>query len=161
MEVLKRHDWPGNIRELQNFVERAVIMTTGPTLRPPVAELARQKIATLPSRTLADTERAHIIAMLRETNWVVGGQNGAAAKLGLPRTTLIARMHKLGISRETFSSRENQPIRVFAKVPAMYSHTPESIRQDDYVGGHASSGFGNNSSAHEHRDASLARAAGF
>jgi transcriptional regulator with GAF, ATPase, and Fis domain len=118
LDVLKHHDWPGNIRELQNFIERAVIMTTGGVLRLPTAELSRQ----VAPRTLADAERTHIIATLCETNWVVGGRNGAAARLGLPRTTLIARMQKLGISHETFGHRQDQPHRIFATVPNMHSH---------------------------------------
>src|SRR6201996_6802098 len=109
LNVLKRHEWPGNIRELQNFVERAVIMTTGSVLRAPIAELSRQEISPVPPRTLADADRTHIVAALREANWVVGGRHGASARLGLPRTTLIARMQKLGISRETFGRREDQP----------------------------------------------------
>ncbi len=102
MEALKSYQWPGNIRELQNLIERAVIMNDDAALSPPIAELKMQYAGgPLPSRTLADAERAHIMATLRETNWVVGGQNGAAARLGLPRTTLIARMQRLGITRET------------------------------------------------------------
>jgi formate hydrogenlyase transcriptional activator len=103
VEALKSHHWPGNIRELQNFVERAVIMCDGAVLRPSVSELAMQAEAAVeaPRRTLADADRAHIMAALRDTNWVVGGRDGAAARLGLPRTTLIARMQKLGISRKT------------------------------------------------------------
>jgi formate hydrogenlyase transcriptional activator len=101
MDALRNHDWPGNIRELQNFVERAVIMTTGPVLRPGMTELTRDYAGAGPVRTLADAERAHIAAVLRETNWVVGGQSGAAARLGVPRTTLISRMRKLGITRLT------------------------------------------------------------
>jgi formate hydrogenlyase transcriptional activator len=97
MEVLKRHHWPGNIRELQNFVERAVIMTTGSVLRPRLSELQMQSTSA-EVRTMADAERAHIVATLRETNWVVGGPAGAAARLGLPRTSLISRMQKLGLS---------------------------------------------------------------
>jgi formate hydrogenlyase transcriptional activator len=97
MEVLKSHSWPGNIRELQNFVERAVIMTTGSVLRPRLSELPMQS-GPAEVRTMADAERAHIMATLRETNWVVGGTGGAAARLGLPRTSLIARMQKLGLS---------------------------------------------------------------
>jgi formate hydrogenlyase transcriptional activator len=96
IEALADHDWPGNIRELQNFIERAVILTTGTVLRPRLAELRSQPSAT-PVRTLADAERAHIVETLRETNGVVGGRSGAAARLGLPRTTLIARMHRLGL----------------------------------------------------------------
>jgi formate hydrogenlyase transcriptional activator len=98
MEALKSHDWPGNIRELQNFIERAVIMMTGSVLRPRLTEL-RMRTVTTEVRTLADAERAHIAATLRETNWVVGGPSGAAARLGLPRTTLIARMQRLGLAK--------------------------------------------------------------
>jgi formate hydrogenlyase transcriptional activator len=96
MEALTDHDWPGNIRELQNFVERAVIMTTGTVLRLRLAELSPQPAATT-GRTLADAERAYIVETLRETNGVVGGKSGAAVRLGLPRTTLIARMQRLGL----------------------------------------------------------------
>lgn len=98
MEALQSHDWPGNIRELQNFIERAVIMTTGAVLRPRLTELRTQPAPT-EVRTLADAERAHILATLRETNWVVGGRSGAAARLGLPRTSLISRMQRLGLSK--------------------------------------------------------------
>jgi formate hydrogenlyase transcriptional activator len=113
MEVLKHHDWPGNIRELQNVIERGVIMTTGPVLsrqttehlrRAPEAGLVRRPT---PSRTLVDAERAHIMAALRETNWIVGGSSGAAARLGLPRTTLIARMQRLGISGRASAVRDD------------------------------------------------------
>ena len=95
--ALSGYDWPGNIRELQNFVERAVIMTTGPVLRPSIAELTRRTTGPASVQTLADAERVHIAATLRETNGVVGGRTGAAAKLGMPRTTLISRMRRLGI----------------------------------------------------------------
>jgi formate hydrogenlyase transcriptional activator len=104
MEMLKSLPWPGNIRELQNFIERSVIMSPGTVLRPPLAGLEfqlHQSAASAQVRTLAEAERAHIAAMLREANWVVGGRGGAAARLGLARTTLIAKMRKLGISRET------------------------------------------------------------
>jgi len=104
MEALENHDWPGNIRELQNFIERAVIMTTGAVLRPRLAELQMQTVPT-EVRTLADAERAHIAATLRETKWVIGGRSGAAARLGLPRTTLIARMQRLGLAK--FPSAQN------------------------------------------------------
>jgi formate hydrogenlyase transcriptional activator len=109
MKVLKRHDWPGNIRELQNVIERAVIMTTGPALNQRATELITQDIRSARIRTLVDAERAHIIAMLHETNWVVGGPRGAAAQLGLARTTLIAMMVRLGISRETLPQRASGP----------------------------------------------------
>jgi formate hydrogenlyase transcriptional activator len=97
LEALSRYNWPGNIRELQNFVERAVIMAVGPELRPPMAELTRQTAGSASVRTLADAERAHIAATLRESNGVVGGRTGAAAKLGVPRTTLLSRMRRLGM----------------------------------------------------------------
>ncbi len=102
MDILKSHDWPGNIRELQNFVERAVIVTTGRVLHPLVEQFSMADTGAAPVLTLADAERAHITATLRETNWVVGGQNGAASRLGLPRTSLLSRMRRLGISRGSF-----------------------------------------------------------
>jgi formate hydrogenlyase transcriptional activator len=105
MEALESHHWPGNIRELQNFIERAVIMTTGAVLRPRVAELRMQTVAT-EVRTLADAERAHILATLRETNGVIGGPGGAAARLGLPRTSLIARMQRLGLAKNPATQGE-------------------------------------------------------
>jgi len=102
MAALVRYDWPGNIRELQNFIERSVILTKGGVeLRVPVAKLTNKGRPILGACTLADAERAHIIWTLRETNWVVGGLNGAAARLGLNRSTLISKMRKLRISRET------------------------------------------------------------
>src|SRR5262245_8737358 len=96
---LKQYSWPGNVRELQNVIERAVVATTGPTLRLPWPE-RRTERAVSSSRTLAQVEREHILATLQETNWVLGGWNGAAARLGLSRTTLISRMQRLGISAE-------------------------------------------------------------
>ena len=101
MAALIAYDWPGNIRELQNFIERSVVLTKGTDMQAPVAELVNERGAIPCARTLADAERAHIISTLRDTNWVVGGRNGAAARLGVIRTTLIAKMRKLGISRET------------------------------------------------------------
>jgi formate hydrogenlyase transcriptional activator len=111
MEMLCAHDWPGNIRELQNFIERAVVMTEGAVLHAPLMELKPRRSgseSSMPSsatnkigQTLVEMERVHITETLQRVNWVVGGRAGAAAKLGLPRTTLIARMRKLGISRET------------------------------------------------------------
>ncbi len=102
MEVLKLHDWPGNIRELENFIKRAVIMSTGTVLRPLFGELKRLPSQTSPAakRTLAEAQREHIVEVLRDTRWVLGGDHGAAARLGMPRTTLVYRMRKLGIVRE-------------------------------------------------------------
>jgi len=98
MATIMRHDWPGNIRELQNFIERSVILTSGRELRAPIAELTNPETHDGVVRTLNDAHRALIIKTLRETNWVVGGPEGAAAKLGLKRTTLITKMRRLGIS---------------------------------------------------------------
>ncbi len=99
MEALEAHDWPGNVRELQNFIERSVILTTASELRAPIAQLANRQLPTDSVTTLDDAARLHILAALRRTNGVVGGRNGAAARLGLKRTTLIARMRKLGLSQ--------------------------------------------------------------
>jgi formate hydrogenlyase transcriptional activator len=108
MEALEIHDWPGNIRELQNFIERAVIMTSGAVLRPRLSELRMQAVSG-EVRTLADAERAHIVATLRETNGVVGGRSGAAARLGMPRTTLIAMMQRLGLAKYSSGQSERLP----------------------------------------------------
>lgn len=97
VEAFKHYHWPGNIRELQNVIERAVIVTKGRVLQSPIALTSRPVVPMI--RTLADAEREHIVAALREANWIVGGWNGAAAKLGIPRTTLIAKMQRLGLSR--------------------------------------------------------------
>jgi formate hydrogenlyase transcriptional activator len=113
--ALEDYSWPGNIRELQNVIERGVIVTTGSTLshetvEPLIwADVIREDEAPLqhraiPVRTLADAERDHITRTLRETKWVIGGPHGAAAQLGLPRTTLIARMQRLGISNAALRS---------------------------------------------------------
>ncbi len=102
MEVLKLYDWPGNIRELENVIKRAVIMSTGSALRPQFGDLKRLPGQASPTsqRTLAEAERDHINEVLRDTRWVIGGASGAAARLGMPRTTLVYRMRKLGIMRE-------------------------------------------------------------
>jgi len=104
MVALEQYDWPGNIRELQNVIERGVIITTGSVLSRQTTEyLAISAVFTAAAetggveKTMADAERAHITAALHATNWVVGGPNGAAAHLGLPRTTLLSRMQRLGI----------------------------------------------------------------
>jgi formate hydrogenlyase transcriptional activator len=131
METLTKYDWPGNIRELQNLIERAVILSTGPTLDVPVAALNGRRVADTSTRRTADAtsepglpgtrergawrgvaepatqevdtleaaDRRHIVAALERTNWVIAGPNGAAARLGIKRSTLQFRMRKLGISR--------------------------------------------------------------
>lgn len=104
MDALVEYEWPGNIRELQNFIERAVILSADTVLRPPLAEL-KKSTTSMPAQnghpnSLEDAEREHIIRMLRETGWVLGGNQGAAAKLGIPRTTLLYKMRRLGIPRQ-------------------------------------------------------------
>jgi formate hydrogenlyase transcriptional activator len=102
MEVLVRHSWPGNIRELQNFIERAVLLTDTQTLRAPIADLKSltSRSAVPDTQTHAGVERAYMLEALRKANWTVGGRHGAAARVGLPRTTFIARMRKYGLSAE-------------------------------------------------------------
>jgi formate hydrogenlyase transcriptional activator len=102
MTALMRYDWPGNIRELQNLIERAMILTPGPVLRVPLDDLkARLASGTSTGRpqTLMDAERVHILAALEGTSWVLGGAKGAAASLGMNRSTLQFRMKRLGIAR--------------------------------------------------------------
>jgi formate hydrogenlyase transcriptional activator len=100
MEALVRYSWPGNIRELQNLIEHAVIVSQGPVLQVPLAALQLQT-APAPDgtkrRTMEEAEREHILATLKETKWVISGPKGAAALLGMNRSTLQFRMKKLGI----------------------------------------------------------------
>jgi formate hydrogenlyase transcriptional activator len=101
MKALCNYHWPGNIRELQNVIERAVIVTKGPELQVPFSELKRRAVPNGDGRgntTLEEAERAHILATLKQTDWVIAGPNGAAARLGMHRSTLQFRMKKLGIS---------------------------------------------------------------
>jgi formate hydrogenlyase transcriptional activator len=105
--ALERYHWPGNIRELENFIERSVILSPGTTLDAPIGELAAPSVLSIHDEgicALRDAERRHIIQALRATRWVVGGPNGAAVRLGLKRTTLVSRMEKLGITRDEMSS---------------------------------------------------------
>jgi len=110
MAVLSRYHWPGNIRELENFIERAVILSRGSNLDAPLAELERVE-AEAPvesngngngngrATTLEEAERDHIVRALEQANWVLGGPSGAAAQLGMKRTTLQSRIAKLGIAK--------------------------------------------------------------
>jgi formate hydrogenlyase transcriptional activator len=100
MKALQAYPWPGNVRELENFIERAVILSSGSNLFVPLAELKRPNHAANGSvATLEEAEREHILKALRDTNWVIGGAAGAAARLGMKRTTLQSKMQKLGIAR--------------------------------------------------------------
>jgi formate hydrogenlyase transcriptional activator len=102
MEAFAQYPWPGNVRELQNFVERAVILSSGRVLHlllsdhPQTAERPPA-----PDTTLGGAEREHILQALQKTNWVIGGPKGAAARLGLKRTTLRYKMERLGILRRS------------------------------------------------------------
>src|SRR6266581_107435 len=99
MEVFANYSWPGNVRELQNFIERAVILSPGAALRAPLDELKQETIQGCNTNlsTLEEMEREHVLRALREAKWVTGGPNGAAARLGMKRTTLAYRIRKLGI----------------------------------------------------------------
>ncbi len=100
MSALSSYDWPGNIRELQNLIERAVILSIDGVLPNPLLTAGTQRISvsTVPT-TLIDSERALVLRTLESVGWVIGGRDGAAARLGLKRTTLIYKMQRLGISR--------------------------------------------------------------
>src|ERR1700758_18996 len=100
MEALTSYSWPGNVRELQNFIERAVILSPGNVLRPPLAELKQATIQEESSphlATLEEMEREHVLRAVRASNWKIGGPKGAAARLGMKRTTLAYRIRKLNI----------------------------------------------------------------
>ncbi|HTV53815.1 MAG TPA: sigma 54-interacting transcriptional regulator [Terriglobia bacterium] len=100
IEALRQYHWPGNVRELENFVERAVILTKGFDLYLPLSELkSGVNEPSCVAATLEDAEREHIVRTLRNTNWLVGGPNGAATRLGMKRTTLQSKMRKLNIVR--------------------------------------------------------------
>jgi formate hydrogenlyase transcriptional activator len=105
MDALVRYRWPGNVRELQNFIERAVILSPHSVLRAPISELEpfhSPKESNMPISGLAQVEREHILRALEASNWVVGGAHGAAAQLGMKRTSLVYRMRKLAISRPSY-----------------------------------------------------------
>ena len=101
MSALISYQWPGNIRELQNLIERAVILSNDGVLPNPLPTAETERRATISPRatTLRDSERTLIQQTLEGVGWVIGGPKGAAAKLGLKRTTLIHKMQKLGIAR--------------------------------------------------------------
>ena len=103
MDALQRYSWPGNIRELRNIIERAMIVSSGPEAADPLVP-APAALPSNASRKLEDVERDHILSILEESGWRVRGANGAAAKLGLKPTTLEARMAKLGVNRPSSAS---------------------------------------------------------
>jgi formate hydrogenlyase transcriptional activator len=98
MDAMVAYHWPGNVRQLQNFIEHGVIVTQGSIFRPALSQLqSPSNVIPRRPKTLDDATRDHILQTLQETKWVVGGRQGAAARLGLARTTLIAKMRRLGI----------------------------------------------------------------
>jgi formate hydrogenlyase transcriptional activator len=102
MDALSRYRWPGNVRELQNFIERAVILSPHTVLRAPISELepfSAYKTSNVPITGLDELERDHILRVLEASNWVVGGRNGAAERLGMKRTSLVYKMQKFRINR--------------------------------------------------------------
>ena len=102
MDALVRYRWPGNVRELQNFVERAVILSPHTVLRAPTWELEQLRVhneSSMPMAPLDEVKRDHILRALEASNWVVGGRNGAADRLGMKRTSLVYKMRKLRINR--------------------------------------------------------------
>jgi formate hydrogenlyase transcriptional activator len=101
MEALVRYGWPGNVRELQNFIERSVILSSGSVLCPPLAELKQETVQAASSDlgTSKEMEREHLLREVQACKWVIGGPNGAAARLGMKRTTLAMRMRRLNILR--------------------------------------------------------------
>jgi formate hydrogenlyase transcriptional activator len=113
VDALMRYRWPGNIRELENVIERAVILSPGPVLRLSPRDL-KSRITpgqnTDRYQTLEEVERNHILKTLKETRWILSGPSGAASRLGLNRSTLYFRMKKLGIVRSVDSCSESQKV---------------------------------------------------
>jgi len=99
MDAMVAYDWPGNVRQLQNFVEHGVIVSEGPVFQPPFGQLQSQKssLPTKDGKTLEDATRDHILQALKESKGVVGGRHGAAARLGIARTTLVSKLRRLGL----------------------------------------------------------------
>jgi transcriptional regulator with GAF, ATPase, and Fis domain len=119
MFALCSYDWPGNIRELQNRIERAVILSKDGVLPNPLPAAKTQPVAVFQgTTTLKDSERAVILHTLEATAWVIGGPNGAATKLGLKRTTLICKMQKLGICRPVLQD-SSDPREPAGQAPAL------------------------------------------
>jgi formate hydrogenlyase transcriptional activator len=103
MDALLRYSWPGNIRELQNVIERAVILSSGEVLHVPVPEIDDALKTSTSQQTLEEAERAHILATLKKTHWILSGPRGAANRLGIKRSSLQFRLKKLGIERPSES----------------------------------------------------------
>jgi formate hydrogenlyase transcriptional activator len=115
------YDWPGNIRELQNLIERALILSEAGVLPNPLLTAGMEHISVVPApTTLIDSERALILRTLEAASWVIGGRDGAAARLGLKRTTLIYKMQRHGISRPSFD-RNLEMSELPGQTPSLHS----------------------------------------
>jgi len=102
LDVMRRYPWPGNVRELENLIERAVILSPGPRLMIPLEHLARRSTPLAQddsAPTLELVKRAHVVLILEQTNWTIGGSRGAATRLGMKRTTLQSFMKRYAIAR--------------------------------------------------------------
>jgi formate hydrogenlyase transcriptional activator len=101
MDAMLQHHWPGNVRELENFIERSVILSRETELQPPLSELSSSSVATSAKNLLTrkEAERQHVLRVLEEARWVVGGPAGAAVRLGMKRSTLNSLVKRLGIDR--------------------------------------------------------------
>jgi len=122
MLALCSYDWPGNIRELQNMIERAVILSENGVLPNPMMTASTQRISVAPAATtLIDSERALILRALEAAGWMIGGRDGAAARLGLKRTTLIYKMQRHGISRPSLENNVD--------ISEPSAQTPVPVRQ--------------------------------
>ena len=125
MAALCSYDWPGNIRELQNLIERAVILSDDGVLPNPLLTCEAQSVSTRPApTTLIDCERAVILRALEAAGWVIGGRNGAAARLGLKRTTLIYKMQRHGISRPPLEGNLEMMVESLEPMPEAASQCP-------------------------------------
>ena len=125
MAALCSYDWPGNIRELQNLIERAVILSDDGVLPNPLLTCEAQSVSTRPApTTLIDCERAVILRALEAAGWVIGGRNGAAARLGLKRTTLIYKMQRHGISRPPLEGNLEMMVDSLEPMPEPASQCP-------------------------------------
>jgi formate hydrogenlyase transcriptional activator len=129
MSALSSYHWPGNIRELQNLIERAVILSNYGVLPNPLRATGTQTVAiSPPAVTLRDSDRALILQTLEAAGWVIGGPKGAAAKLGLKRTTLICKMEKLAICRPVLQRPARREVGAHGKACVPYDDNPAPLK---------------------------------